>query len=117
MKEFFVACIIVAMEYVHSKNVLHRDIKPENLVFDKFGFLHLTDFGISRTLQPANSKDTSGTPGYIAPEILQKRNHSFGVDHYAIGVILYELVHGKVNYVVMFRDHTWEKLDKRSMKK
>lgn len=47
---FMVACIILALEYVHSHGVLHRDIKPENLVFDEKGYLMLTDFGISRQM-------------------------------------------------------------------
>jgi serine/threonine kinase 32 len=55
---------------VHNKGIIHRDIKPENLVFDSNGYLRLTDFGIARIWTPENSKDTSGTPGYMAPEVM-----------------------------------------------
>jgi serine/threonine protein kinase len=51
---------------------LHRDIKPENLVFDENGYLKITDLGIARVWNPENSKDTSGTPGYMAPEVMCK---------------------------------------------
>jgi serine/threonine protein kinase len=51
---FMVACIILALEYLHTQGVMHRDIKPENLVFDDKGYLKLTDFGISRTF-PVNT--------------------------------------------------------------
>ena len=64
--------MILSLEYLHSKNILHRDVKPENLVFDEEGYLKLTDLGIGRFKKPDNSKDTSGTPGYMAPEVMCK---------------------------------------------
>ena len=63
--EFMIACIVMALEYIHMKGILHRDVKPENLIFDNNGYLHLTDFGIGRVWNPNNSQDTSGTPGYM----------------------------------------------------
>ena len=61
-----------ALETVHSASIIHRDIKPENLVFDSRGYLHLTDFGIARIWEPENAADNSGTPGYMAPEVMFK---------------------------------------------
>lgn len=60
-----IACVISALESIHSTGIIHRDVKPENLVFDDKGYLHLTDFGIARIWNPNNSQDTSGTPGYM----------------------------------------------------
>ena len=45
--------------------MIHRDVKPENHVFDKRGYLYLTDFGIARRMRADNASDTSGTPGYM----------------------------------------------------
>jgi len=50
--------------------IIHRDIKPENLVFDNDGYLRLTDFGVAKTVTPENANETSGTPGYMAPEVM-----------------------------------------------
>lgn len=68
--EFFIGCIILGLEFLHKNGILHRDIKPENLVLDKDGYLRITDMGIARYWRPDNSCDTSGTPGYMAPEIM-----------------------------------------------
>ena len=96
--KFFVACLLQAFDYIHKKNIIHRDIKPENIVLDTNGYLRLTDFGIARYFKKDNSKETSGTPSYMAPEVLCKHNHTFAVDYYALGVIAYECMMGRRPY-------------------
>ena len=95
---FFISNIIYALEYIHENNVIHRDIKPENLVLDEKGYVRITDFGIAKENMPDNSSETSGTPGYMAPEVMKSRNHSFPVDFFAIGVIGYEFMTGSRPY-------------------
>ena len=95
---FFIANMIYALEYIHGNNVIHRDIKPENLVLDEKGYVRITDFGIAKENMPDNSSETSGTPGYMAPEVMKSRNHSFPVDFFAIGVIGYEFMTGTRPY-------------------
>ena len=97
--KFFVACILTGLEYIHSNGVIHRDIKPENIVFDTKGYLKITDFGIARIWQPDNASETSGTPGYMAPEVITRQNHTFDADFFAVGVITYEIMIGKRPYV------------------
>ena len=88
------------METVHGHGIIHRDIKPENLVFDEDGYLKLTDFGIAREWMPEldNSNETSGTPGYMAPEVMCKNNHGIAADYFAVGVIAWECMFGKRPY-------------------
>lgn len=90
--KFLICCIIIGLEYMHSHGVIHRDIKPENLVFGRNGYLHITDLGISRVWCEENSKETSGTPGYMAPEVMCRQNHGVASDYFALGVIAYEVM-------------------------
>ena len=95
---FFLACIIHSLNYIHKNNVIHRDIKPENLVLDDKGYVCITDFGVAKTNMKDNSSETSGTPGYMCPEVMYGKNHSFPADFFSIGVIGYEFMMGKRPY-------------------
>lgn len=97
--KFIIACVIIGLEYLHTNNILHRDIKPENLVLDEKGYVRITDLGIARSLTSENSQETSGTPGYMAPEVMWRQNHSVAVDYYAVGVICYEFMMSKRPYM------------------
>lgn len=97
--KFFIACIVLSLEFLHHNRVIHRDIKPENLVLDNRGYLRLTDFGIARTASNDNAHETSGTPGYMAPEVICRQNHSFEADYFAVGVIGYEFMTGRRPYL------------------
>ncbi len=96
--KFIISNILLSLEYLHANNIIHRDIKPENILIDEKGYLAITDFGIARLKQKNNSKEKSGTPGYMAPEVMFVQNHSFAVDYYALGVIAYELLFGRRPY-------------------
>ena len=78
--------------------MIHRDIKPENCVFDSKGYIRVTDLGIARQLKSDNSQDTSGTPGYMAPEVMTRQNHGIAVDYFGLGVMIYECIIGKRPY-------------------
>ena len=97
--KFFISNMILALEYIHSKNILHRDIKPENLVLEKSGYLRITDFGVAKINEKDNSSETSGTPGYMAPEVILVLNHSFPSDFFALGIIGYEFMKGYRPYL------------------
>ena len=97
--KFFISNMLLALDYIHSQNIIHRDIKPENLVLESTGYLRITDFGVAKINEIDNSSETSGTPGYMAPEVILVQNHSFPSDFFALGVIGYEFMLGYRPYL------------------
>ena len=97
--KFFISCILLGLEYCHYYSIIHRDIKPENLVLDSKGYVHITDFGIAKIQVEDNHRETSGTPGYMSPEVLCGQNHTIAVDYFALGVMGYEFMLGVRPYL------------------
>ena len=94
VSKFFLACTILGLEYIHYNNILHRDIKPDNLVIDNNGYVKITDFGISREIGKLIQGESSGTPGYMAPEVMCGKPHSIDSDYYCLGMMAYEFMKG-----------------------
>lgn len=93
----------VALAFAHKQGILHRDIKPSNVLLSTDGQIYLADFGLARIAQSGESTLTSdmilGTPQYISPEqALGRKDLDEGTDIYSFGVMLYELVVGKVPF-------------------
>ena len=108
--KFFISCIILGLEYCHYYHIIHRDIKPENLILDSRGYVHITDFGIAKIQISNNHKETSGTPGYMSPEVLCGQNHTISVDYFALGVMGYEFMMGVRPYLGSNRKEIKEKI-------
>ncbi|KAL4100523.1 hypothetical protein PRIC1_008315 [Phytophthora ramorum] len=94
-----VKILIDAIKYCHDQNVVHRDLKPENLLLmsaDDDASIKLADFGFAKTVtkDDAGLVTTCGTPGYVAPEILEGASYGKPVDIWSIGVITYILLAG-----------------------
>ena len=93
--------IISAVKYLHSFDppIIHRDIKPENILLDENGRCKLADFGWSNYVNPDKVRVTfCGTPEYLAPEMVNKIGHDTSVDIWALGVLCFELLTGKLPF-------------------
>jgi len=97
------ASVCEALDYIHSHGVVHRDMKPENIMVDSEDRIKLIDFGIaanegSRRLTFASLSNVMGTPDYISPEQVRGKRGTARSDIYAMGVMLYEMLTGKVPF-------------------
>jgi serine/threonine-protein kinase len=95
--------ILDALDYIHSHGVVHRDLKPENVMVDEHDNIKLIDFGIAgnagaRRITFAKFSPTMGTPDYISPEQVKGQRGDARSDLYAMGVMFYEMLTGKVPF-------------------
>ena len=95
--------VLNALEYIHEQGVVHRDLKPENIMVDEHDNVKLIDFGIAgdagaRRLTYANFTATLGTADYISPEQVKGKRGDGRSDIYAMGVILYEMLTGRLPF-------------------
>jgi len=103
--QFYIAELILAIEYLHSLNIVYRDLKPENLLIgNNFllitlgddGHLRLSDFGLAKQIlkQGSQSKSFCGSLYYLSPEMVTMKSSDKTIDIYGIGIILYEMLSG-----------------------
>ena len=99
--KFISACILTALLFLRRNNIIHRDIKPDNILIDKEGYIHITDFGISKRKNEKKVQeihDTSGTSYYMSPEAMIGLDQNFQTDYFSLGIVVFEMIFGKRPY-------------------
>ena len=106
---FYAACILQSLSHLHHRNICYRDLKPENILIDGKGYGVLVDLGFAKVVMD-KTYTLCGTPEYLAPEIILSKGHDKGVDYWAFGVLIYEMLVGCSPYftcTIRLKSDTW----------
>ena len=111
--QYYVYQIVKALQYLHNLKIIHRDLKLANLFLTENMILKLGDFGLATKIEFDGERKRSlcGTPNYIAPEVLDgKTGHSFEVDIWGLGIIMYVLLIGKLPFETNNKKETYKRI-------
>ncbi|XP_014288774.1 ribosomal protein S6 kinase 2 beta isoform X1 [Halyomorpha halys] len=114
--KFYLAELALALNHLHSLGIIYRDLKPENILLDEEGHISLTDFGLSK--QPIDDQKAysfCGTVEYMAPEVVNRKGHSFAADWWSFGVLMFEMLTGTLPFQGANRKETMTQILKAKL--
>ena len=95
---FYAACVLESLSTLHQRRVAYRDLKPENILVDSEGYCVMVDLGFAKVVTD-KTYTLCGTPEYLAPEIILSKGHDKGVDYWAFGILIYEMLVGSTPFM------------------
>lgn len=97
--KFYTGCVCLALQSIHTLQVIHRDIKSENVLIDSMGYGKICNFGLAK-LTIGRTYTFCGTPEYLAPEVVSlKAGYGRAADWWALGILLFEMMSGSTPFV------------------
>ncbi|XP_071031411.1 serine/threonine-protein kinase PLK1-like isoform X1 [Oncorhynchus clarkii lewisi] len=113
---YYMMQLVKGCQYLHNNRVIHRDLKLGNIFLSDDMDVKIGDFGLATTIEfdGERKKTLCGTPNYIAPEVLCKKGHSFEVDVWSLGCILYTLLVGKPPFETSCLKETYNRIKKNN---
>ncbi|EGW32961.1 uncharacterized protein SPAPADRAFT_136577 [Spathaspora passalidarum NRRL Y-27907] len=107
--KFYAAEVTLALEYLHSHDIIYRDLKPENILLDRNGHIKITDFGFAKEVSTV-TYTLCGTPDYIAPEVITTKPYNKSIDWWSLGVLIFEMLAGYTPFYDTTPMKTYEKI-------
>ncbi|KAJ7414173.1 Serine/threonine-protein kinase N2 [Willisornis vidua] len=97
MAQFYTACVVLGLQFLHEKKIVYRDLKLDNLLLDAEGFVKIADFGLCKEGIGFGDRTNTfcGTPEFLAPEVLTDMSYTRAVDWWGLGVLIYEMLVGE----------------------
>lgn len=94
---FYAGCVVLGIQFLHSKNIVYRDLKLDNLLLDSQGYVKMADFGLCKEGMGPDDRTSTfcGTPEFLAPEVLTDSSYTRAVDWWGLGVLIFEMLVGE----------------------
>ncbi|NXG48401.1 PKN2 kinase, partial [Psilopogon haemacephalus] len=98
--QFYAACVVLGLQFLHEKKIVYRDLKLDNLLLDAEGFVKIADFGLCKEGIGFGDRTNTfcGTPEFLAPEVLTDISYTRAVDWWGLGVLIYEMLVGEAPF-------------------
>ncbi|CAM2103624.1 serine/threonine-protein kinase N3 isoform X1 [Lepidochelys kempii] len=95
--QFYTACVVLGLQFLHEKKIIYRDLKLDNLLLDAEGFVKIADFGLCKEGMGFGDRTNTfcGTPEFLAPEVLTDTSYTRVVDWWGLGVLIFEMLVGE----------------------
>jgi len=110
--QLYLAEVIIALDFLHSMNYIYRDLKPENILIDCDGHIKLADFGLAREMDTVH-RSICGTHEYLAPEVTMGQPQSIAIDFWALGVLAFRLIVGRLPFESSNMDRLFYQIQNR----